>query len=90
MSTTFKECVLDNLWFKILSLISVLLLIGSFLMPPAGVIDSSVMAGVGEIFAWGALFTVLKAIDKGKTATITHGNTSIEVRKETDETSNTD
>lgn len=90
MSTTFKECVLDNLWFKILSLISVLLLITSFLMPPAGVIDPSVMAGVGEIFAWGALFTVLKAIDKGKTASITHGSTTIEVRKETDETSNAD
>lgn len=85
MSTTFKECVLDNLWFKILSFISVILLIASFLMPPSGVIDPSVMAGVGEIFAWGALFTVLKAIDKGKTASITHGNTTIEVRKQEDQ-----
>jgi hypothetical protein len=90
MSATFKECVLDNLWFKILSLISVLLLISSFLMPPTGVIDPSVMAGIGEIFAWGALFTVLKAIDKGKTASITHGNTTIEVKKENEEELDTD
>lgn len=83
IKTTFKECVLDNMWFKILSGISILLIIISFFLPPQGVIDPSVMAGVGEIFAWGALFTVLKAIDKGKTISMQHGETTITVNGKT-------
>lgn len=83
IKTTFKECILDNMWFKILSAISIILIIISFFLPPQGVIDPSVMAAVGEIFAWGALFTVLKAIDKGKTISMQHGDTTITVNGKT-------
>ena len=83
IKTTFKECILDNMWFKILSAISIILIIISFFLPPQGVIDPSVMAAVGEIFAWGALFTVLKAIDKGKTISMQHGDTTIIVNGKT-------
>ena len=48
-------------------------------MPPAGVIDPSVMAGVGEIFAFAALGAVIHAIDKDKTITMSHGDTTITV-----------
>lgn len=83
IKTTFKECILDNMWFKILSGISILLIIISFFLPPQGAIDPSVMGAVGEIFAWGALFTVLKAIDKGKTISMQHGDTTITVNGKT-------
>ena len=83
IKTTFKECVLDNVWFKILSGISILLIIISFFLPPTGAIDPTVMAGVCEIFAWGALWTVVKAIDKGKTISMQHGDTTITVNGKT-------
>lgn len=44
-----------------------------------GVIDGSVLAGTGEIFAFAALGTVIKAIDKGVDAQVQHNNTTITV-----------
>lgn len=78
---TFKECVLENLWFKILSLSSILLIFISLFLPPMGAIDPSVIAATGEIFGFAALWTVVKAIDKGKSVEVKHGETTIAVRK---------
>lgn len=79
MKDIYEKCILHNLWFKLLSLFSIILIITSFFMPPAGVIDPSVMAGVGEIFAFAALGAVIHAIDKDKTITMSHGDTTITV-----------
>ena len=79
------NCIKHNWAFQGLSIVSVLLLIASFIIPPQGVIDPSVLAAVGEIFAFSALGVVIKAIDKGKTAEITHGNTTIAIRKNEEE-----
>lgn len=73
-----KQC-LHNGWFIALSLTAVLLMIASFIVPPTGVIDPSVLAGVGEIFAFASLGTVIKAIDRGTDASISHGNTTINI-----------
>lgn len=72
-----KKATLHNLWFIVLSTISVGLLIGSFFVPPLGVIEPSVLEAVAEIFAFAALGTVYKAIDKGSRAKITHGSTNL-------------
>ena len=61
------------------SLVSVALIIASFLVPPTGVIDGSVLGAVGEIFAFAALGTVIKAIDKGVDAKVQHNNTSLTI-----------
>lgn len=82
---TFKECVLENIWFKILSLSSIILIFISLILPPTGVIDSSVISATGEILGWGALFTVIKAIDKGKGISVKHGTTEVEVKKQEEE-----
>lgn len=82
---TFKECVLDNIWFKILSLSSIVLMFISLFLPPTGVIDPSVVAASGELIGWGALFSVIKAIDKGKNIEMKHGETTITVRKKIEE-----
>ena len=76
---TIKEVFEGNIWFYTLSLISAGLIIASFIVPPTGVIDPSVLAATGEIFAFGALGTVIKAIDRGVDATVHHGNTSVTV-----------
>lgn len=82
---TFKECILENAWFKVLSLSSVILIFISLILPPMGVIDPSVIAATGEIFGFAALWTVVKAIDKGKSVEVKHGETTIAVRKRKDE-----
>ena len=61
----------------VLSFIAVTLIVVSFLIPPQGVVDSSVLAAVGEIFAFAALFAVWEAVDKGIDAKIVHGNTTV-------------
>ena len=76
---TFKECVLDNIWFKILSLSSILLIFTSLFLPPMGTIDPSVVAASGELIGWGALWTVLVAMKKGKGISVKHGETEITI-----------
>lgn len=46
--------------------ISIGLLIGSFFMPPKGVIDPSVMKATAEMFMWPALAFGVKAISVNK------------------------
>lgn len=79
MKNTIINCVLHNGWFIFFSLVSVGLIIASFLVPPTGVIDGSVLGAVGEIFAFAALGTVIKAIDKGVDAKVQHNNTSLTI-----------
>ena len=88
LKRTFKECALDNWWFKILSIVAMAMLVISMFLPPQGVIDPSVIAGVGEIFAFAALWSFIKALDRGHTATLTHGDTTVTVKKHPDETEN--
>lgn len=80
----YENYVEHNTWFKILSVCAILLLVAGFVVPPLGVISPSVLTGVGEIFAFAALWTVIKAIDKGKVASISHGQTTISVGKDKD------
>lgn len=71
--------------FHILLTSSIVLIITSFLLPPTGVIDPSVIAVTGELLGWGALYVLLVAAVKGRGAKVTHGETSIEIEKKDDE-----
>lgn len=71
--------------FLICLVVSLVLIVTSFFIPPLAVVDGSVLAAVGEIFGFAALGEVGAAIERGNTATITHGNTTIEVKKEDEE-----
>lgn len=75
----------DNRWFIVLTFISIGLLIASFIVPPLGVIDGSVLAAVGEIFAFAALGTLLKALETGVAAKIKHKDTTFEIDPDEDE-----
>lgn len=80
----YENYIEHNVWFKVLSMCAIALIVASFIVPPLGIIDSSVLAAVGEIFGFAALWTLIKAIDKGKVASISHGNTTISVGKDKD------
>ena len=71
--------------FVICLMVAVVLIMASFVTPPMWIIDGSVLAAVGELFAFAALAEVAEAVAKGHTATISHGGTSIEIRKEEEE-----
>lgn len=82
MSPLIKKATIGNAWFWILSGFSIALITAGFIVPPTGVIDGSVLVGVGEIFAFAALGAVIKAIDMGLSARVQHNNTSLTVGDE--------
>lgn len=69
-------------WFHIFASLSIFFITVSFFIPPAGVIDSSVFVGVGELWAFAALWEVHIAIKKGMDAKVTHNNTTIELNND--------
>lgn len=71
-----------NTPFWICLIISIVLIITAFFIPPMAVVDGSVVACVGELFGFAALWSVYIAIDKGLDAKITHGNTEVHLINE--------
>ena len=62
--------------------ISLLLIIGGFLLPPMGIIDGSVLTAVGELLMFGLFAQLPALIDAardGKSIKLTKGDSSIEV-----------
>ena len=67
--------------------ISLLLIIGGFLLPPMGIIDGSVLTAVGELLMFGVLAQVPTFIDaakNGKSVKISKGDFSAEVTSSDD------
>lgn len=83
MSKEVKDCIENcfksNMYFHFFSIVAVVLLVTSFFIPPISLIDSSVFIAVSELFAFAALGTVIKAIDKGVDAKVQHNNTSLTI-----------
>jgi len=59
-----KECWKEDIWLKILTITSVALIISSFVVPPLGIVDGSVLAAVGELTGLGALWEFTKAMNR--------------------------
>lgn len=74
-----KSCTALKKVAVILAAAAVLLGLVSFIMPPRGMIDSSVIAFAGEVFAFASLFFAWEAVDRGIDAKITHGGTEIDL-----------
>lgn len=68
-----------DIWLRILTLASIALLVWGFVLPPPGVIDGSVIAAVGELAGFAALWQLAKAIDKGVDAALRKGDTEITI-----------
>ena len=62
-------------WVGLLS--SIILLTASFCLPPTGAIDTSVLAAVGEIFAYVTLSVVIVALGRGTDVTLHKGDIDI-------------
>ena len=62
--------------------ISLLLIVGGFLLPPMGIIDGSVLTAVGELLMFGVLAqlpAIIDAAKNGKNIKVTKGDFTAEV-----------
>ena len=75
----------NNTFFWVFSIIGLLLIIIAFFLPPAAQIHQSVLIAVGEINGFAALGAVIKAIDKGSSATFHHNGTELTINSNEDD-----
>lgn len=85
MGTFYRNYIENNLFFWIFSVAGLVLILAGFICPPLGEIDNSVLVAAGELNGTVALGCVLRAINKGTSATFQHNNTSISINKEQEE-----
>lgn len=67
----------DKVVFLLCLFTSIILLTISFLIPPTGQIDPSVLAAVGEIFGYSSLAVVIVALNRGTDVTFHKDNIDI-------------
>lgn len=85
MKKFWRSYLAENMGFWVFGISSIILLAVSFILPPTGVINATVLEGVAELFAFASLGAVYRAINKGTPASITHGGTTVSVNKEAEE-----
>ena len=79
---TEQQCCFCRIVTAICFVISVLLIIVGFLLPPMGVIDGSVLTAVGEILLFPVVIYGFRAIELGLEVKIQKGDTSVEIHKD--------
>ena len=84
MRKILKETWESNIWMRILTISSILLIIASFFVPPLGVLDGSVLAAVGELEGRGVLWIVLRAIENGTGASFKKGDVEVDIKEKED------
>ena len=84
MRKILKETWESNIWMRILTISSILLIITSFFVPPLGILDGSVLAAVGELEALGVLWIVLRAVENGTGASFKKGDVEVDIIEKED------
>lgn len=67
----------DKVVFWLCLFTSIILLTISFLIPPTGQIDPSVLTAVGELFGFASLAVVIRAIGKGSDISLQKGDINL-------------
>ena len=65
--------------YRITLVVSILLIVGGFIVPPTGVIDGSVLTAVGLLLMFSFIEKLPEAIAAGRSVKIQRGDTSVEV-----------
>lgn len=78
MSKIFKN--VKKIPFFICLSFSIILVIVSFVIPPAGEIHPSVIQAVAEIFAFAALYVVIEGMHRGSDVSISRGDVSVQIQ----------
>lgn len=69
----------------IMAILSFLMIIASFILPPTGKIDNSVLAAGGLMLGYAVVITFLEAVKSGYDATFKHGETEIHIDNDNEE-----
>lgn len=80
-----NKCCFCNVVAGLCFLVSIILIVVGFIVPPTGIIDGSVLTAVGEILIFPTLAYAYKAIELGLEVKFQKGETSIEIHREEDE-----
>lgn len=83
-----KSSTIGNWVFVLNMIISLVLICVSFVMPPTGVIDASVLGAAGIMFAFAALGSFIQAIANGKSASVRHGETELTINNDDEQNEN--
>lgn len=81
MEKILKKTWESNIWMRILTISSLLLIIASFFVPPLGILDGSVLAAVGELEVLGVLWIVLRAVENGTGASFKKGDVEVDIKE---------
>ena len=79
---TEKQCCFCRIVTAICFVISMLLIVAGFLLPPMGMIDGSVLTAVGELLLFPVIIYGFRAIELGLEVKIQKGDTSVEIHKD--------
>ena len=85
MREFYKNYLENNKFFIFFSIAALILIVAGFIVPPTGQIDNSVLIAVGELNGTLAIGAVIKAIDKGRSASIKHNGTELDITGNKDE-----
>ena len=89
MSKEVVECIKRHWYEHAAMIVSIILMILSFIVPPTGIIDGSVLMGVGELIAGAAILSFLSNlpdyIKAGATAKISKGDLNLELKAKGDQ-----
>ena len=85
MREFYRNYLANNSFFIFFSISSLILIVAGFIVPPTGVVDNSVLIAVGELNGTLALGAVIKAIDKGSSASIKHNGTELTINNDEDD-----
>lgn len=82
MGKLIKQVWKEDIWLKLLTIVSILLIVIAFFIPPMAVIDSSVLAATGILAGLGALLELDTAIDKHLNAKIKIKDIELEITRQ--------
>lgn len=89
MSEEVVKCIKRHWYEHAAMLVSIVLMIASFLVPPTGIINDSVLKGVAEIGAMAAVLSFLgnlpEYLKAGAKTRITKGDLNLEINGKDDE-----
>ena len=84
MRKFYKNYLENNSFFIFFSIAALILIVAGFIVPPTGVVDSSILIAVGELNGTLAIGAVIKAIDNGRSASIKYNNTELDITGDED------
>lgn len=79
MVKIIKQATIHNTPFWVFSAISVSIGVASFIIPPTGIIETSVLKFISWMFAFATLYVVMTSIKEGIDARLTKGDIMLEI-----------